>query len=890
MYAKRANTKKPFLLLMVVVLAIAAFTCQAICVFADAKSDAATQLQNQYETYDGKLVLVDGQSALDAYFEEYRDRISSATDDTKVGTLLQSALTKMQLLGDIEGKAQEIKTAYEEYCSEDYTELNYGKLTKCYTQAIAELKISTLQQADNLNIEYAESKKQDALTAMAKVQKISVVDLTDAKQSKIDKMTAVNAERQASGFYSQTNVRLLGELFNEYKEKINAAQTEVAIEQEYSEYVARIKSVLTVIEEVINDITYNETAETPVDCSEEAASAISFYQSATDEEIKKENIDSYLSILKYYRKYFYENNIIADVDLTHYSSASVQKINDYKKTARDAIYATESLSEMANAKAQFTANLASVPVNVNTVKTADGSPYTITITASNNYAFSPEAEVVAKDYKFKAYKTNTNTALKNSDNQDYNNVRVVYYINIKILQDGRYIDEFDGQTQYTVYISLDDVNGIVKYKDSLQVVYYLGNLKLDDNDYNAQIKEEDNVLMFTTNHFSPFAICAATAEGANWWQRLTSKLGFDEGSIFTNPFFYLSIIFVLILFFVILFVCLRNCKYKLSFNSMGGSKVKSVKARKGEYWATPENPKREGYSFSGWYKDKTYTTRFISLYCGRRKNVKVYAKWVKGSVGSDKLVQYFDALKAAMLTYEHDGKDNTVAKKGGNVLIARMFMQDGKVALYFSKDVKKLIEKEHEAEYVKNEKCKDAPVKFSVTNDGTFNEALAMIKDVMTYYGFKKGAYAPTAIKSSESERLNGFAFIVRKESEDTKLDRYAKEIRKHVNGYQVFDYNVVRFYDGRYLVKLVKEEDEIKLYLAVEPTANDQLVYVGDDKNYSQVPSMLVIKEDADKILALQLIDAVMTRSGMKYVGSSDKQFTGDGSFAYKVQIDYAD
>ena len=710
MYAKRANAKKPFLLLLIIVMAIAAFMCQTTGVFADAKSDALTQLQTQYETYDGKLVLVNGQSALESYFEEYKDRILSATDDGRVNTLLQSALSKMQLLGDIESKAEEIKTAYETYYSGDYTELNYNKLTKFYTEAIADLQISALYESNNLNIEYAATKKQETLDAMANVSKITVVDLTDAKQAKIEKMQAMDEERKDSGFYSQANIQTLDELLSEYIEKVNAAQTEAAIEQKYSEYVARVKSVLTVIQEVINDITYNETAENPVDCSEDAKNAINFYQSATDEEIKKENIDSYLSILKYYRKYFYEHNIIANVDLTHYSEANVQKINDCKKTARDAIYATALISEMENAKNQFDTDIANIPVNVNTVKTAEGSPYKITVISDNPYAFSPEAEVVAKDYRFKAYKTNTNTALKNSDNEDYRKVRVVYYINIKILQDGRYLDEFDGQTQYLVVISLDDVKDIVKYKDSLQVVYYLGNLKLDDNDYDAQIKEEDNVLMFTTNHFSPFAICAATAEGANWWQRLTSKLGFDEGSIFTNPFFYISIIFVLILFFVILFICLRNCKYKLSFNSMGGSKVKSVKARKCEYWETPENPTREGYVFGGWYFDKAYTSRFISLYCSRRKNIKVYAKWTKGTVGNDKVVQYFDALKAAMLTYEHDDKDNTISKKGGNVLIARMLCKTVKLRCTSAKTLRNSLKKSTKQNTLKMKIAKTLPL------------------------------------------------------------------------------------------------------------------------------------------------------------------------------------
>ena len=303
MYAKRANAKKPFLLLLIIAMAISAFMCQATGVFADAKSDALTQLQTQYETYDGKLVLVNGQSALESYFEEYKDRISSATDDGRVNTLLQSALSKMQLLGDIESKAEEIKTAYEAYYSGDYTELNYNKLTKFYTEAIADLQISALYESNNLNAEYAATKKQETLDAMANVSKITVVDLTDAKQAKIEKMQAMDEERKDSGFYSQTNMQTLDELLSEYIEKVNAAQTEAAIEQKYSEYVARVKSVLTVIQEVINDITYNETAENPVDCSEDAKNAINFYQSATDEEIKKENIDSYLSILKYYRKY-----------------------------------------------------------------------------------------------------------------------------------------------------------------------------------------------------------------------------------------------------------------------------------------------------------------------------------------------------------------------------------------------------------------------------------------------------------------------------------------------------------------------------------------------------------------------------------------------------------
>ncbi|MFC0616116.1 BspA family leucine-rich repeat surface protein [Enterococcus faecalis] len=67
--------------------------------------------------------------------------------------------------------------------------------------------------------------------------------------------------------------------------------------------------------------------------------------------------------------------------------------------------------------------------------------------------------------------------------------------------------------------------------------------------------------------------------------------------------------------------------YFLDFETDGGSSIESQELLAGEKWTEPENiPKKDGYIFSGWYTDATFTTRFDF-----NKTVSVseiaYAKW-----------------------------------------------------------------------------------------------------------------------------------------------------------------------------------------------------------------------------------------------------------------------
>ena len=71
--------------------------------------------------------------------------------------------------------------------------------------------------------------------------------------------------------------------------------------------------------------------------------------------------------------------------------------------------------------------------------------------------------------------------------------------------------------------------------------------------------------------------------------------------------------------------------YKVTFVTGGGSKVPAQNVRKGMKAKQPQDPKRSGYTFAGWYAEKSLTTRFDF---GRTLtgDAIVYAKWTPNPV------------------------------------------------------------------------------------------------------------------------------------------------------------------------------------------------------------------------------------------------------------------
>ena len=64
------------------------------------------------------------------------------------------------------------------------------------------------------------------------------------------------------------------------------------------------------------------------------------------------------------------------------------------------------------------------------------------------------------------------------------------------------------------------------------------------------------------------------------------------------------IVVIVLLLIVILFLLFRHKTYTITFNSVGGDSVASIKVKEGEKIELPNEPKKEGYKFAGWTNSK----------------------------------------------------------------------------------------------------------------------------------------------------------------------------------------------------------------------------------------------------------------------------------------------
>ena len=75
--------------------------------------------------------------------------------------------------------------------------------------------------------------------------------------------------------------------------------------------------------------------------------------------------------------------------------------------------------------------------------------------------------------------------------------------------------------------------------------------------------------------------------------------------------------------------------YTVLFDSNGGSAVASQKVAEGKAAARPADPKRDGYTFKGWYSDARLT-RAYDFKAAVKADATLYAKWEKASAPAPK--------------------------------------------------------------------------------------------------------------------------------------------------------------------------------------------------------------------------------------------------------------
>ena len=75
--------------------------------------------------------------------------------------------------------------------------------------------------------------------------------------------------------------------------------------------------------------------------------------------------------------------------------------------------------------------------------------------------------------------------------------------------------------------------------------------------------------------------------------------------------------------------------FTVSFNSNGGSAVAAQKVAEGKAVAKPADPKRDGYTFQGWFSDKALTKAY-DFKAAVKADATLYAKWAKAAVPAPK--------------------------------------------------------------------------------------------------------------------------------------------------------------------------------------------------------------------------------------------------------------
>lgn len=104
-------------------------------------------------------------------------------------------------------------------------------------------------------------------------------------------------------------------------------------------------------------------------------------------------------------------------------------------------------------------------------------------------------------------------------------------------------------------------------------------------------------------------------------------------------------------------------KYTVSFDTQGGSIIYSQEVEKGSFATKPEDPTKENYNFTGWYKEASCENDFDFEAEAITADTKVYAGWFEANAS--------DASKATFLWNYEDATTEVykevVFKNGGRI-------------------------------------------------------------------------------------------------------------------------------------------------------------------------------------------------------------------------------
>lgn len=99
--------------------------------------------------------------------------------------------------------------------------------------------------------------------------------------------------------------------------------------------------------------------------------------------------------------------------------------------------------------------------------------------------------------------------------------------------------------------------------------------------------------------------------------------------------------------------------FTVTFNSMGGTEIASIKVKEGMFIIKPDDPTLESNSFDGWFIDEEYSKQWDFEKDVVTKDITLYAKWTVTSstdIQEEDLLGYWTMIKSHSREYNMNGE------------------------------------------------------------------------------------------------------------------------------------------------------------------------------------------------------------------------------------------
>ena len=200
---------------------------------------------------------------------------------------------------------------------------------------------------------------------------------------------------------------------------------------------------------------------------------------------------------------------------------------------------------------------------------------------------------------------------------------VTYYFTVTVLEpnklDGKPAVKEIENTGYDFILTVKflDQTQLAEIKDKTSVIRYRHTTVEEVYD----ITWGDDYIMFNVTNFTNETQMALIATGNPTLDNIVTWGVYGLGGLVAGLF----LIWILI---AVIRSIVRNWKYKITFFAKGGRFNKRIKVKLHEKFNHPAPPRRKGYKFLGWFVDPKCTIKFAATELTKRKNIKVYAKWM----------------------------------------------------------------------------------------------------------------------------------------------------------------------------------------------------------------------------------------------------------------------